>query len=123
MLGLLVITASVTGCTLKAPKVPTVSTGEVQVITWTIESTWTRGSTWTDITIPSSAMEEFTGEFDSWVVPTVTGSEWVNVNTGVTAEVKSLIQERESQPKDTTKLNENDITLMEKVIDLFRSKK
>ena len=111
MLGLLVITASVTGCTLKAPTVPTVSTGEVQEITWTMEDTWT------DITIPSSAMEEFTGEFDSWTVPMVEGSETLTAEqTGVTVEVKTLIEERQDLPKDETKLNEEDISLMEQII-------
>jgi len=110
MLGLLVIAASTTGCTLKAPTMPILSTGKVQEITWTTDNNWTA------VNVPSSAMEEFTGEIDSWVVPTVTGSEDVHANTGVTSDVKTLIDQRKSQPEDTTKLNEEDISLMEQII-------
>jgi len=110
MLGLVVVTASITGCTLQAPTLPEVSTGAV--MTW-IEST---GTELTGVVVPSSAMEEFTGEFDSWTVPTVAGSEWVNINTGVTAEAKALIEERKTQSGDETKLTEEDIGLMEQII-------
>jgi len=45
-------------------------------------------------------MEEFTWELDSWVV----------------GDVDTLIEERNTQPKDDTKLTEEDITLMEEII-------
>lgn len=110
MLGLLLVTASITGCTLKTPTLPGLSTGAV--MTWT-EIT---GTELTGVVVPSSAMEEFTGAFDSWIVPTVAGSEWVDVNTGVTAEAKALIDARKTQSGDETKLNEEDIGLMEQII-------
>jgi hypothetical protein len=56
MLGLLLVAASTAGCTLKAPTVPELTTGDVQEVT---------GTTKVIPEIPSSAMEEFTGEFDS----------------------------------------------------------
>ncbi|MEI7919254.1 MAG: hypothetical protein WCH65_03470 [bacterium] len=34
----------------------------------------------------------------------------------MTAEIKDLIEARQTEPKDTTKLNEEDIGLMEKII-------
>jgi len=47
----------------------------------------------------------------------VTGSETVVVQqSGVMTEVKDLINNRKTQPKDTTKLNEEDISLMEQII-------
>jgi len=105
MLGLLLVVASTTGCTLKAPTIPELSTGAV--VTWTeltgIVTTW-------------SAIEEITGAFDSWTVPTVAGSEWIDINTGVTAEAKALIDVRKTQSGDTTKLTEEDIGLMEQII-------
>jgi hypothetical protein len=61
-------------------------------------------------------MEEFTGDFDSGEVSTLPGSEGVNVNSGVTAEVSDLIDDRNEQPKDDTKLTEEDIDLMEQII-------
>lgn len=65
-------------------------------------------------------MEEFTWAFDSGVVAVVTGSEWVDVNTGVTAEVKALIEERKTQSWDEKKLTEEDIGLYEKVINIVQ---
>ena len=115
LLGLLVIMASATGCTLKAPTVPTLPADDVQEITGTVENTWTLDDAWIPI-IWSNAMEEFTGEFDSGVVPTVEGSAWVNVNSWVTAEVKTLIDERNTQSGDEGKLTEEDIGLMEQII-------
>ena len=115
LLGLLVIMASATGCTLKAPTVPTLPVDEVQEITWTVENTWTTDTGWIPV-VWSNTMEEFTGEFDSGVVPTVKGSEWVNVNSWVTAEVKNLIDERKTQSGDEGKLTEEDIGLMEQII-------
>jgi len=115
MLGIALSIFSLAGCTLKIAKLPAVSTGAVQEITWTTIVTWTTENT--GVNIPSSTMEEITGEFDSWVVPVVTGSETVVVQqSGVMTEVKDLINNRKTQPKDTTKLNEEDISLMEQII-------
>jgi len=107
--------ASATGCTLKAPTVPVLPADEVQEITGAMENTWTTDDAWIPV-VWSNTMEEFTGEFDSGVVPTVEGSEWVNVNSWVTAEVKTLIDERKTQSGDEGKLTEEDIGLMEQII-------
>lgn len=68
-------------------------------------------------------MQELTGEFDSWEVPTVKGSETVNTTTGATADVKNLIEERKAQPADESKLTEEDIGLMEKIIERLKNLK
>jgi hypothetical protein len=39
----------------------------------------------------------------------------------VTAEVKGLIDERANQPQDASKLTEEDISLMEKIIEKLKS--
>lgn len=126
MLGLLVMTASLTGCTLKAPTVPDFDTGNIQWITWTevigMEFTGTE-LTWTELTWTIS--EELSNAIDSGVVPMVEGSEEVIIKQdGVVTEVKKLIEERNTQPKDESKLTEEDISLMEKAIqtisDLFK---
>ncbi len=108
MVGLVLIAASVAGCTLKSPKVPVLTTGDTQEITWNADLTW--------INTTGNAMEEFTGEFDSGVVPTVTGSEWVNATTGAVVDVNNMINQRKLQSGDTSKLTEEDISLMEKII-------
>lgn len=103
------------GCTLKITKSPEALTGEAALTG--VESTGVEVTGEEVIpTIPSSEMEEFTGEFDSGVVPTVTGSEGVSTKTGVTSDVKNLINQRATQPKDDTKLTEEDIDLMEQII-------
>lgn len=120
------MTASLTGCTLKAPTVPDFDTGNIQWITWTevigMEFTWTE-LTWTELTWTIS--EELSNAIDSGVVPMVEGSEEVIIKQdGVVTEVKKLIEERNTQPKDESKLTEEDISLMEKAIqtisDLFK---
>lgn len=118
MVGVILITASIAGCSLKITKIPAVSTGDVKTtvsvspqvtpeITWDIVGTW----------VPSSAMQEFTGEIDSWVVPTVTGSKTITpAQSALSAEVKAIIENRKTQSGDTTKLTEEDISLMEQII-------
>lgn len=64
----------------------------------------------------SSALQEVTEEFDATDVPVVSGSEEVNVNSWISAEVNDLIDNRNEQPKDDTKLTEEDIDLMEQII-------
>lgn len=81
-----------------------------------METTWIV-ETWT------ITMQELTGEFDSWEVPTVKGSETVDITTGATADVKNLIEERKSQPADESKLTEEDIGLMEKIIERLKNLK
>jgi hypothetical protein len=88
MVGLFLIVFVITGCTFKPTSINKDSTGDIQELTW-IENTWT-----------NMEMEEFTWEFDSWVV----------------GDVDTLIEERNTQPKDDTKLTEEDITLMEEII-------
>ena len=45
----------------------------------------------------------------------------MNANTGVTAEVTQLIDERKTQTGDQNKLTEEDIGLIEKVIEKMKS--
>ena len=115
MVGLLLLAASTAGCTVKTPETSEVSTGETQEITTSTETV-------TPV-ISGSEMEEFTGEInvtgsiDSWVVPTVAGSDEITAEqSGVTTEVKWLIDQRKTQPADETKLDEEDISLMEQII-------
>lgn len=68
-------------------------------------------------------MQELTGAFDSLEVATAEGSESVDTTTGATAEVKTLIEERKNQPADETKLTEEDIGLMEKIIERLKNLK
>lgn len=66
----------------------------------------------------------FTGdssEVDASLVPMASGSENIDINTGVTAEVKNMIQERQTQNQDDTKLTEEDIDLMEKIIEKVKN--
>lgn|GEM_PF-3111921 len=67
--------------------------------------------------VTGSEMEELTGEFDAGEVSTVDGSDDMNTDTGVVAEVDDLIEDRDDQPKDDTKLTEEDIDLMQQIID------
>lgn len=49
------------------------------------------------------------------------GSEYIPVQkSGIITEVKELIEERNTQEKDEKKINEPDIDLMQKIIDLFK---
>ena len=114
MLGVFLVAASTAWCTLQAPTIPELSTGAV--MTWT-EST---GAELTGIVTTWSAMEEFTWAFDSGVVAVVTGSEGVDINTGVSAEVQKLIDERKTQSGDEKKLTEEDIGLYEKIINIVQ---
>lgn len=101
------------GCTLKAPQTPEVSTWEI--LTWT-DTTWTEFTGIVD-TWSISTMEELTWEFDSEEVPMVEGS--VTITTGentVATRLKNLFNKRNAQPKDDTKLIEEDIDLMQEVI-------
>lgn len=75
-----------------------------------------------DVDVSSWSM--FTGdsaEVDVSPVPVVSGSEGIDINTGVTAEVKDLIQERQTLNQDDTKLTEEDIDLMDKIIEKVKS--
>lgn len=117
LVSFLLITASLGWCSLKlsfAAK-PGLSTGKVQQVVSAPEiSTGTTEFTWTAAT--GNAMQEYTGNFDSWVVPTLTGIEPTAQISGVNQEVKDLINKRATQPKDTSKLTEEDISLMEQII-------
>jgi len=104
MVGLFLIVFVITGCTFKPTSINKDSTGDIQELTW-IENTWT-----------NMEMEEFTWEFDSWVVPTLSWSNTISIDTWVVGDVDTLIEERNTQPKDDTKLTEEDITLMEEII-------
>lgn len=65
--------------------------------------------------------EEITEPIDAVVVPMVEGSEDLAIQeSGTVIEVKKLIEERNTQPKDESKINEPDIDLMQKIIDLFK---
>ncbi|MCX6825096.1 MAG: hypothetical protein NTY80_02615 [candidate division SR1 bacterium] len=107
MLGVVILMSSVAGCSLKSIGVSNDTqepTGEA--LTGTILT----GET-------SPAMEEFTGAVDSGTVSVVTGSaEVATEQSGVTADFQKLIDERNAEPKDETKLNEADIGLFEKII-------
>jgi len=51
----------------------------------------------------------------------VAGSEdAVAQQSGVAAQIQKLIDERNAQPKDDSKLNEEDIDFMQKIINLFK---
>lgn len=111
MVGLLVATVSLGGCELKAPTIPEISTGTV--LTWEAMLT---GTTWAEVVATGVIMDQNTWAFDSWTVSVIEGSESVNIHSGVTAEVSALIDERKNQSGDETKLTEEDISLMEKII-------
>lgn len=107
MVGLVAFALSTAGCTLKAPTVPEI-TGDIQEVTWTTEVV---------PVVTGSTMEEFTGEFDTWTVPTVAGSDQITAEqSGVNADVKGLIADRKTKPADDTKLTEEDIGLLEQII-------
>ena len=99
VVGLLLIAASLAGCTLNGPKVPVLTTGDAQEITWTDAPI-----------ISDSDMEEFTWDTEE------TAATETDEETGAAAEVKDLIDQRETQPKDESKLTEEDISLMEQII-------
>ena len=51
----------------------------------------------------------------------VTGSENVAAQqSGVMAQIKTLLNERNAQPKDEKKLNEPDIDFLQKIINLLK---
>ena len=119
--------ASITGCTLKAPTLPELSTGDIQLMTWT-ELTWTEspiieltGIELTGMTDTWILPEEITEPIDAVVVPMIEGSEdLATQESGVAIQAKKLIEERNTQAKDESKINEPDIDLMQKIIDLFK---
>ncbi len=120
--GLIAIATSLWGCAINTPTVPEAITWEVLTGT---ELTWTEltGAQMTWAEVLTSAIEEITGAFDSWVVLVVTGSDSIDNATWPVAEVNRLIEERKKLPTDEKTLNEEDISLYEKVIDLFKSMK
>ncbi len=84
------VIASFAWCTLQSPEIPPlISTGDLQTTTW--------ATTWTQDISPSVLT-------------------WTSEQTGLSAQVKTLIEERQAQPKDETKLTEEDIGLMEQII-------
>lgn len=112
LLGVLVLA----GCSVKAPK--------ISVPDWDIQTS--TGVEFTGMTITGdNTMEEFTwmidtqdltvGSVDSWVMPTIVDTKTA-AQTWAVEEVKGLITERQSQSKDSTKLTEEDIDLMEQII-------
>lgn len=117
MLGLVIVCASLTGCTLNAPTIPTISTGDTQLTTRE-EATETLLTGMVDTWVLG---EEITEPIDAVEVPMVEGSEDIVIQeSGVVIEAKKLIEERNTQPKDESKVNEPDIDLMQKIIDLFK---
>lgn len=68
-------------------------------------------------------IKELTGTGDSGEVSSIEGSEYVNVNEGLSAEVDKIIEERNTQPKDESKLTEEDIDLIQQIIDKIESMK
>jgi hypothetical protein len=121
MLWLLLLSASLAGCSFKAPTIPELSTGDIQWMTWAL-ATWTEIS-WTALSgiIAPTISGEVNTSFDSGIVPVVADSgEVIAQQSGVISEVKKLIEERNTQAKDEKKLNEPDIDFMQKVIDLFK---
>ena len=72
--------------------------------------------TWnTEISLDANMMEEVTwAEIQTTV--TTSGTESPVVDPEISTEVKTLIQERQQQPKDDSKLTEEDIDLMEQII-------
>jgi len=124
MVGLLIMAASLAGCALKGPIVPNISTGDVLPI----PATGIKGdtTTWWDVVATGildtwSVVEGTTSSIDSWVIPMVAGSEDAAVQqSGVAAQMQKLIDERNAQPKDDSKLNEEDIDFMQKIINLFK---
>lgn len=130
---------SLAGCTFKVPTTPEVSTWEVltwteltwEVVTWEVliwtELTWEVVTweilTWTELTWtqPTETVTTWViaqEAFNSGVVPMISGSN-VTITTGqrtIIDRFKSLINKRNVQPKDETKLVEEDIDLMEDAI-------
>lgn len=68
-------------------------------------------------------IKELTGTGDSGEVSAIEGSEHVNVNEGLSTEVEKIIEERNTQPKDESKLTEEDIDLIQQIIDKIESMK
>ena len=103
------------GCTQQAPITTEVSTGDAQVITGAeLTGTEITGEVLTGIVESGINLQALaTGSIDSGVVPTLTGS---TGTSSVLAEFKALINKRNTQPKDESKLNEEDIGLIEQFI-------
>jgi len=118
VIGVLVMTASLAGCTFNNPKISEVSTDIKQELTWEsaqiIELTWSAELTGT---LSWSVIEEMPVSIDSWIVPLVAGSEKVtSEQSGAVAEITTLIDERKFEPQDESKLTEEDIGLFEEII-------
>lgn len=111
MVGIVLLALSAAGCSFKPAQTIEETPGDIQTLTWTTEMTWAMNTA-----TGTSSMEEFTGEFDSWVVPTVAGSDGKKSDAGVVAEVDDLIEQRNTQTKDDSKLTEEDIDLMDQII-------
>lgn len=78
--------------------------------------------TWTELPGDELLLSgEVTAPIDAVVVPMIEGSEdLATQESGVVIEAKKLIEERNTQEKDESKINETDIDLMQKIIDLFK---
>ncbi len=112
LLFFLSVVCCTAGCAIKAPATGEI-TGDVQQQTGIID-TGLLATGISNINIPT---EWFTGQIDLWIVPVVTWSETVvPEQTEIKKSVDTLIKKRETQPKDDTKLTEEDIDLMEQII-------
>ena len=111
----LLLVASLSWCTLKWPKIPAASTGDIETISWTTQNiSWALETTWSqeNIQTPTSVMEEYTWtteDEETSVAPTTTTS---------TTTTSTKISEEEAQPasKNDKGLTEEDIDLMEDII-------
>lgn len=111
MLAWVLLIASLAGCTPKTPILPDLSTGNNQLTT---QTDLTGTVSWT--------LTQETGQsVDAVVVPMVEGSEDISAQeSDVVAQADILIEERNTKMKEENKINETDIDLWQKIIELFK---
>lgn len=120
----LLIAMSLIGCGTKNVDVQQPElTGEMQELELTGDMTGDMEEI--DLTDEATLLElseENRENFDATEVKKVAGSEEVSERSGMMGEFQKLIDKRNTQPKDDTKLTEDDIDFMEKAIDFFAKK-
>ncbi len=108
-------------CTFNAPEIPVLSTGDIQEMTGDQEVVQDTGIIVTDdiITTVTWASEE--ANFDSGEVPVVVAGSVSEEVKSFLKNIDALIKQRKQQPTDDSKLTEEDIDLMEKVIEELKN--
>ena len=108
MIAIVLATTGLAWCTLKGPIIPQFSTGDTQLSTGIQTELTGEIGTWTT-------------NIDSGVVPMISGSEDVAAQqSGVMAEVKKLIEQRNAQQKDEKKITEPDVDILDKTIQAIK---